>query len=385
MKTLAPLAFAAAALPFTNGLPSTIDVHAELVNGTTVNITFINESAESFNIRKTYSILDDKRLRVMNVHNVDQGLQLRNGLPPGGKREELEFQPMPAHGSISTTIDILDIRAVFWLPSHHTFPFWVAGSLEIAEEGSTTIAGIIEYETEKVTINNELIPPLSDVFEDRTDCSPEWTNVLKEGILGCASLAGAAQQAASCGSALRMEDYFKDSSQETRDSVADTFAKVAAECSLNNTRLYFTCQHRLCRLSNTGAYFYFSDPSHVLFCHRGYLAPTFPTPDSQYSVVQTLIHEVTHIERVKGAQDLGYGLKGITDIDKDDNLNNSDTYAWFAAAVYLNEETMNKTKVEERWERSRYSQFNPSRIGNMTRSKFLSIPISDRLERFEFE
>ncbi|EFY90038.1 metalloendopeptidase [Metarhizium acridum CQMa 102] len=389
LAIIAPLTLAAAHPAVPEDWPKSLNVRAELDTWTKLNITIENKSPKAFNILKAGSVLDGNPLESMRVfleRSCRVGITNSFDRPRTDPKNESEFQFMPVGGSITTTIDLLDVRNASGFCGNKNTLFWIDATFRTAEAGSTKLVRSIRYKLDNALIYPKFFPPLPEAFEERVyKCPPDYLSVLKEGILGCASLATAARKAALTGSAELMEGYFKDSSQETRNSVANTFDKVATLCSLNNTRLYITCSPNRCRRPVFASIFRDSDPANLMFCKRGYFQPMFPDFDEISSIIHTVIHEFTHSKWIKDTQDIAYGLHKATNLRKDESIMNADTYALFSDAVYLNEDRLNKTRVDDFRARIKKIQPNLDKLGDITRSEFLSLPPKVRQERFGFE
>ncbi|KAM3505903.1 hypothetical protein MY11210_007764 [Beauveria gryllotalpidicola] len=263
MKLLAvftPLALAANIPDVPKDWPASLDVRAKLGTWTKLDITIENKSPKAFNILKAGSILDENRLESMRIRGKVCSVGFVNSWTPPhtNPRDESEFQLMPAYGKITTTIDLLDVRNTFRFCGNETSVLFIRATIHAAEVGSTTLVHDIPYELDSALIYHEFFPPLPEAFEERVHkCSPDYLSVLKEGITGCASQARAAREAALNGSAERMEAYFKDSSRETRNSVADTFDKAARDIEYG---LYAsTTLDKDASLENADSYALFSD------------------------------------------------------------------------------------------------------------------------------
>ncbi|KAM3481251.1 hypothetical protein MY8738_004603 [Beauveria namnaoensis] len=388
LAVFAPLALAATIPAMPEEWPASLDVQDELITRTKMNITIENKSPKAFNILKAGSILDDNRLESMRLGVGDYYCSVEfsdSETPPHtNPRDESEFQLMPAYGKITTTIDLLDVRDAYKFCGNGTAVLSIKATIHAAEVGNTTLVHEIPYELDFAPVYTEFFPPLPKAFEERVHkCSPDYLSVLKEGITHCASQATAAREAALNGSAERMEAYFMDSSQDTRNSVADVFAKVAAMCNFENSRVYYTCNHPVCGKA-FGAVLLHSDPGHVAFCKRGYYQPMLPDLGEISSVTHTIIHEMTHIDFVKATKDIGYGLSHATYLSKDESLQNADSYALFSDAVYLKEDGLNQTRADAEWQSIKWIQYDSNKLGNLTRSQFLSLPPAVRSARFGF-
>lgn len=62
--------------------------------------------------------------------------------------------------------------------------------------------------------------------------------------------------------------------------------------------------------------------------------PALTTGCHRQDQATTIIHETTHLREIAGTQDLGYGYDNIRKLSTRDSLNNADSYAMFANAIY---------------------------------------------------
>ncbi|KAM3529539.1 hypothetical protein NHJ13051_001866 [Beauveria bassiana] len=393
LAIFAPLALAATIPTEPTDWPASLEVEATNGNASTkLEIIIRNNSPKAFNILKAGSIIDENRLETVFVRPKSPcGYQFAFSLlDPSDidSRDESEFQPMPAYGNITATIDLLDLRRKYRVCGKSSSALSIDATFHVAEAGSTTLVHEIPLKMDPVLISFEKLPPLPEAFEERAyNCSPEFLSLMKEGIFNCASQATAAREAALHGSAERMEAYFYNSTQETRNSVADTFAKVAEVCNIENSRLYYTCDHSQCFGTDFGGVLRGSDPAHVYLCTRAFFLPMLPDLNEVTSLTHTIIHEMTHIGFVGNTRDHRYGLAGATRFrDTSLAVNNADSYALFSDAVYLKEDGLNQTKVDDMGKRFEAgSMYDFSKLENVTRSEFQSLTPAARIERFGFE
>jgi deuterolysin len=232
------------------------------------------------------------------------------------------------------------------LSSGGKFDIYSAGVMHFAGENSNTLVGSVPYHSNSITadINGSEASSLLKSFRKadkrtdvQSDCTGQKLSVTQAALSNCARLAAAAQQAASSNDD-KVNEYFKDASESTKSTVADVFAKVAQECG-----------------STTGgaSKYYCTDVDNG--CQQGVLAYTVPSqsfqaycdpyfedlPDLTSSChaqdqATTNLHETTHLSEIKGTDDLGYGYDNAMKLDTQDALNNADTYALFANAIYAN-------------------------------------------------
>jgi deuterolysin len=170
------------------------------------------------------------------------------------------------------------------------------------------------------------------------DCSSSQTNAVTNANQACASMASAAAEAASSGSAETFASFFKDSSPATREAVASSFRKVAAECSTTpggTGTSYCTDQRNNCGSDGLLAYTYWTNTGpdehfgSTYYCPRYFavLPATGYRCDDQSQASNTL-HETTHA--VLATQDIAYGLENVKRLSSGQAFQNADTYTYYA-------------------------------------------------------
>lgn len=267
------------------------------------------------------------------------GLRLRVAT---GSLQDEDFQRIASGESVEVTFDAAEAHD---LSSGGKFGFLADGAFSFAEESGTKLIGSIPYVSN--TLQSDVDGPqaagIKVAFHDRrtrvqSDCSGSKGQVTQTALRNCASIARQAQQAATSGSAAKMTEYFKSSSQSTRNTVAGVFSRVASECGSTTSGyadyycsdVYQGCGSRVLAYTipsySVMVYcpLYFSDlPDVTRTCHA-------------QDKAGTNIHESTHLRQVKGTDDYGgYGYDFVRSLSAAQNLNHADTYALFANAIYL--------------------------------------------------
>ncbi|KAM3524971.1 hypothetical protein NHJ13051_004272 [Beauveria bassiana] len=176
-------------------------------------------------------------------------------------------------------------------------------------------------------------------YENRTHVQSDCTGSRQTGTINalrnCASLSNKAAQAAKSGSAAKVE-YFKSSSASTRSTIVNVFNKVAQECGSTSggaSRYYCTDQFDGCS-SRVLAY---TQPSRSLQVYCNLYWDDLPAITSgchRQDQASTTLHETTHLREVAGTADNGYGYDNIRKLTTAQSLNNADSYAMFANAIY---------------------------------------------------
>ncbi|KAI1122993.1 neutral protease [Nemania abortiva] len=327
---------------------SPLDVKIEMVGNSGIKASITNTGTADLKVFKTGTLLDKAATEKVNVYQgnlsyvadyyeenkVDfSGVRLRiasSNLPEAG------FQTIKAGKTVSTTFDAAELHD---LSAGGIYDIVSKGALQYAAVGSNKIQGSVPYNSNVLSAKVDGTKA-SAAFKSfhvkrqtvQDDCSGDELTATVNGITGAASLAQAAADVASSDDN-KLNEYFH--STTVRDQVVDVFNKVAQETSS----------------TSSGAAYYCTDVYNS--CSDGVLAYTLPSEDyivncplffsdlpatSKECHAQdqqsTALHETTHLSEIAGTADNGYGYDAATALSTEDALNNADTYALFAQAVY---------------------------------------------------
>ncbi|KAI1039448.1 hypothetical protein LB505_002667 [Fusarium chuoi] len=348
MKLLAGLALASmvVAAPLVDKrAPTPLNVELKMQGNSKVKAVITNNGKSNLKLLKVGTFLDTAPVERAQVFSAE-----KKTVPFDGVRialdttqlDETAFQSIPSGNSYEVEFDIAEFHD---LSAGGKFSVLSSGALSFAQENSTELIGSVPFYSNR--LDAEVDGP--QAFSVRTafhqkraqvqsDCSGSKLQVTQAALSNCARQASAAQEAASNGPAAKVEEYFKNSDAATRSTVADVFAKIAAECGSTNagdTRYYCTDVYGACQngvLAYTvpgGNYMAYCD----LYFER--LPATTSTCHAQ-DQGNTNLHEMTHLNQIKGTSDYGgYGYNFIQSLTAEQNINHADTYALFANAVSL--------------------------------------------------
>lgn len=172
----------------------------------------------------------------------------------------------------------------------------------------------------------------------QSDCTGKKLSAIEVALQNCAQLASAAGKAATSGSEQKMEEYFKVSNDQTRKTVEAVFTRVEQECmSINSgvANYYCTDVGKDC----TGQVLSYTDPtkSYIVYCDLYFDdLPDLTTECHAQDQATTNILHITQLAQIQGTDDLGHGYEGIQGLLAEQELNNADTFALFANAIYSN-------------------------------------------------
>ncbi|KAK5629842.1 hypothetical protein RRF57_005557 [Xylaria bambusicola] len=338
---------------------SPLDVKIEMVGNSGIKASITNTGSSDLKVLKTGSLLDSVATEKVKVYqgsklkallfftdlvvgvltNITEnqvkfsGLRLRmmtSNLPEAG------FQTIKAGKTVSATFDAAELHD---LSAGGAYEIVSKGALQYAAVGSNKIEGSVPYSSNvistkvdgsKATAAFKSFHLKREAVQD--DCSGSELEATVNGINGAAELAQAAASAASSDDD-KLVEYFGTTS--VRDQVVDVFNKVADETSSTSSGAAYYCTDVYSACSN-GVLAY-TLPSEDFIVNCPLFFSDLPAASSQCHAQDqqsTALHETTHLSEIAGTDDLGYGYSAATALSTQDALNNADSYALFAQAVY---------------------------------------------------
>ncbi|ETS73211.1 Neutral protease 2 [Pestalotiopsis fici W106-1] len=340
MKFLAGLsALATLATAATMKRDSPLDVKLESIGNTGLQATVTNTGNDALKIFKTGSLFDSAPVEKVQVFKGDSqvdfaGIRLR--ITTAGLDEEA-FLTIPAGESIKTLIDVGELHD---LSEGGEYNFVANGVLSYADANTTAIAGVVPFSSNSIsaTVDGAQAAEVQRRFvEKRTvvqsDCTGAKKTAQTTALSNCASLAKLSASAAQSDSA-KVVEYFKTASAAS--TLVTVFNRVASECGSTTsgvskqycTDVYSSCSSGVLAYTLPSGSFMVSCPLYF-----NYLPALTKSCHAQDQATTTL-HEVTHLSQIKGTQDLGYGYSAAIRLSATQALNNADSYALFANAVY---------------------------------------------------
>ncbi|KAJ6442352.1 peptidase m35 deuterolysin protein [Purpureocillium lavendulum] len=344
MRLITMAALVAAAPRAENRGPSPFDVKLEMLGNSEVKATFVNKGSKSLKILRTGSILDAASVEKAKVFSGDapvrfEGARLRlatDVLDAG------DFQRIAPGETFQVTFDIAETHD---LSAGGKFDVLADGSFAFAEEKSTTLIGSIPYTSQHVNaeVNGAIAAAVHAAFHEKrtrvqSDCQGQQLTVTQTALRNCASIARQAQQAASSGSAAKLQEYFKSSTQQVRNTVSTVFSRVASECgSTNSGASTYHCRDPYGYCSGRVLAYTIPAQSVMVYCPLYFNSlPDRSSTCHAQDKANTNIHESTHLTQVKGTDDYGgYGYDFVRSLTPAQNLNHADTYTLYAQAINL--------------------------------------------------
>ncbi|KAI1291542.1 neutral protease [Xylaria venustula] len=319
---------------------SPLDVKIEMVGNSGIKASITNTGATDLKVLKTGTLLDKAPIEKVKVYQgknkVDfSGVRLRiatSNLPETG------FQTIKAGKTISTTFDAAELHD---LSAGGAYDIVSKGAIRYAAANSNKIEGSVPYSSNTVStkVDGATASATFKSFhakrEDvQSDCSGDELSATTDAINGAASLAQAAADAAGSDDD-KLNEYFHSTS--VRDQVVDVFNKVVQETSSTSSGAAYYCTDVYNSCSDGVLAYTLPSQDYIVNCPLYFNdLPAASTTCHAQDQQSTTLHETTHLSEIAGTEDLGYGYDAATALSTQDALNNADTYALFAQAVYAN-------------------------------------------------
>ncbi|KAI5924433.1 neutral protease [Camillea tinctor] len=317
-----------------------LDVQLEMVGNSQIKATVTNTGAEDLKVLKSGTILDNAPIQKVQVFQGSskvafEGIRLR--LSTTNLQDDV-FQNIPAGESVEVTFDAAELHD---LTAGGEFDFVANGVISYASANTTEIVDAVPFSSNTITAKVDAAKAvearmafISKRTAVQSDCTGTRLTSTRNAVTNCRSFAAAASTAARSNTA-KVQEYFKSTS--VGSTVASVFASVASECGSSSSgvsRTYCSDVYGACS-SNVLAYT-LPSASYIVNCplYFSALSAVTSTCHGQDQATTTL-HEVTHLSQVAGTDDLGYGYSAATRLSSSQALNNADSYALFANAIYV--------------------------------------------------
>ncbi|KAK2592334.1 hypothetical protein QQS21_009953 [Conoideocrella luteorostrata] len=343
MKFLAGLAALVSLAAAAPQAPTPLDVKLEMTGNSAVKATITNNGKNNLKIFRTGTILDSSAVQKTRITGADgnevqfQGIRQRITTKNLG---DDAFEHIPAGKSIEVVFNVGEVHD---LSAGGNFDILSTGVMQFAADKDNTLIGSVPYASNKLNtvVNGSEAASIMKTFRVtkrvsvQSDCTGQKLSVTRAALSNCAKLAKAAQSAAQSNDA-KVKEYFKDSSSSTKNKVAQVLGKVATECGSTSggvSKYYCTDVDNGC---SSGVLAY-TVPSQSFQAYCDLYFEDLPGLTSRCHAqdqATTNLHEVTHLRQIAGTGDLGYGYQNAMRLNNKQALNNADTYALFANAIY---------------------------------------------------
>ncbi|KAI4950497.1 hypothetical protein J4E91_004380 [Alternaria rosae] len=319
---------------------SKVEVKLERLNNINVKISLTNTGPETLRVVKLDGLLSD--LDVNKIMVIREG----NILPFSGiTHVDIQIPALQDSAfellSPSATVDVeFDIAHVYDLTAGGDVDLVSWGTLLHVASGSS-VANKIPFASNTLTVNIDgagvVATPWKSDFLLQDDCTADQIKTLEQARVLCYYRAWSAWEASHPDTAnhAKMMEFFKDDSDEIRIQVSDGFYDIGMECDgLHDGFTKQYCNDRSDCPPGVQATTHVSSEELVIRYCPNYFDASYKTDNPTcHEADKTLVmmHELAHA--MMFVDDVAYEYENFVKLNSTDNLNNADTYAFFAKAV----------------------------------------------------
>ncbi|RAK95894.1 putative penicillolysin/deuterolysin metalloprotease [Aspergillus ibericus CBS 121593] len=328
-------------------VPDTLNVTLSQVSNTRIKAEVTNTGNDDLTIVHLNFFGDTAPIKKVSQPNQPETELVFNGIKMRLVLDNLTSDALTTIPAGESLVDEFDIASTLDITDSGPITVHTSGWVPIASDHE--IVFYLPYTSNTLTINIDAAKAatiskaltLTSSLHRRTrlrDCNANQDAIMRTALDNAMHMSIAAANEAWKGSAARMEEYFKSSSEETRSLVANRLAYIAAESSLNADRTTYYCSDKFQFCTDRVLAYTIPEWNVVVNCplYWSRLMPVQTTCHAQ-DQANTVIHEFTHAPAVyaPGTDDLGYGYKAAMRLTKDQAIRNADTYTLFANAVFV--------------------------------------------------
>ncbi|KAF2710095.1 neutral protease 2-like protein [Pleomassaria siparia CBS 279.74] len=322
-----------------NKRASPLSVELTASGNSEVTATFTNNGATALNLLNKGTVLDEVNpVEKVKMFTGDakvtfEGIKLR--IMTSGLSTD-DFTAIGAGETKTITVETAALHAV---NEGGHFDVFAEGQIPFAAVNTTKLAGSIPYESNKLSmsINGTVASTVAKALKRSTvgsSCTGTKLTAVNTALSNCAKLATSAASAATAGT--KITTYFKTASSAT---VSARLKAVASDCSGATSKTSTNCNDAYSGCSSNVLAYTVPSASYITYCPIFFSAlPALTTSCHAQDQATTVLHEETHASSVysPGTEDNGYGYAAATALSANAALNNADSYALYANAIYAN-------------------------------------------------
>jgi deuterolysin len=353
MKTFAQLSVAAlatvasAASVDINKRDTPLSIKLESIGNSEVKIAVTNNGEKALNLLSKGTFLDEvapvEKVQVYTAAGAAkvpfEGIKLR--LLTSGLAAD-DFVALKAGETKEVTVEAASLHS---LNEGGDFEVFASGLIPYAEENSTDLTGTLPYDSDKLTITVDgaqaaQVTKALDLQKRSSigsSCTGTKLTAIRTALSNCNRFATSAASAAAAGT--KLTTYFKSTTSATKNTVSARLTAVARECAGTTSRTTTNCNDQYSGCSSNVLAYTVPSTSYITYCPIFFSAlPAISNTCHGQDQATTVLHEETHASSVysPGTDDLGYGYAAASRLTTAQALNNADSFALYANAVYLN-------------------------------------------------
>ncbi|KAL3466486.1 Deuterolysin metalloprotease family-domain-containing protein [Aspergillus heterothallicus] len=316
-------------------LPS-FDVTLQSLRNTTVQAQVTNLGTESVRLVRRGGILDPVATKKVTVHGGEAQADF-TGAYVGYHLSHLTEDAFVQVSPNQTVTSVFDIDTFYTLSAGQEYTAVSNGVLEYTTLTNTTKFHTFVYESNNITFTT---PANVKRLRARTtlDCSnDDYNTKVQSAISRAAKMATAGAADARAGASDNFQKFFFSSDQDVLDEVASRLEAIAEEATSTGVMTYYCAPRSQDDCSGNVAAMTYPSENIIVNCDLYYSTEAASNYCGYLDQGGIALHEYTHATGIysPGTDDVVYGYDSVQELDTNSALNNADSYAYYAAAVYL--------------------------------------------------
>ncbi|KAF2822279.1 hypothetical protein CC86DRAFT_97909 [Ophiobolus disseminans] len=343
VAALASYATAASVDVFKRETPLKVELSA--AGNSQVKVVVTNNGDKALNLLSKGTFLDEenpieKVTMYANKGNTKvpfEGIKIR--LLTSGLSSD-DFLTLAAGETKELTVET---AALHTLDDGGDFDVFAKGLLPFADAESTELAGTLNYESNKLSMNIDgaeaatVVKTINKRTVVGSSCTGTKLTAIRTALSNCQRLASAAATAAAAGT--KLDTYFKSTSTSTKNTVSARLRAVASDCGGSGSATSTNCNDPYQGCSSNVLAYTVPSQNFITYCPLFFnQLPALSSTCHAQDQATTVLHEETHAPGVynPGTDDLGYGFAAASRLSTSQALNNADSFALYANAIYVN-------------------------------------------------
>ncbi|CEN61375.1 hypothetical protein ASPCAL08029 [Aspergillus calidoustus] len=312
------------------------DVTLLPLGNTTVQAQVTNTGSEDVRLVRRGGILDPVATKKVTIHGGDAEADF-TGAYVGYHLSHLTDEGFVQVSPNQTVTSVFDIDTFYTLSAGQEYTAVANGVLEYTTLNNTKKFHTFVYESNNITFTTP-----SDVKRLKArsilDCSnDEYNAKVQNAIARAAKMATAAAADARNGASDNFQKFFFTTDQDALDEVAGRLEAIATEATTTGLMTYYCAPRAQDDCSGNVAAMTYPSENIIVNCDLYYSTEADSNYCGYLDQGGIALHEYTHATGVyaPGTDDVVYGYDSVQALDTTSALNNADSYAYYAAAVYL--------------------------------------------------
>ncbi|PLB43252.1 hypothetical protein P170DRAFT_441707 [Aspergillus steynii IBT 23096] len=316
-----------------------VDVKLYSLGNSTVRAHVTNVGNEGLRLVRSGSILDGDHPTKKVAVSGDKENPIFNGAEVTYINSHLSPDAFVHLAPNQTIESIFDIANSHDLSPGEKYSAIADGTLEYTRSGNPKKFSVVPYKSNEIRFDApESITKDLSTRSTLESCDGEYSSLVKKALERAAKMATAGANDARNGTSSLFEKFFMSTDESDRKEVAERLDAIAKEATSKGVLTYYCQPSAQDSCGGNIAAVTYPTEDRVVNC-QGYYESTEVSDTCNYLDQAAIsLHEFSHATSVydPGTEDVAYGYDSVLQLSTKQALNNADSFAYYASAVFLN-------------------------------------------------